>query len=652
MLKKHLSLTLAGVAVVLAVTILGLSACYTKEEIIPFIYAFASDRQGAGDIFALDQSGQIINLTNNPSADWDPVWSPDGKMIAFTSHRSGDSDIWLLDVHSPDAPLSPRSLTKNPSWDYSPTWSPSGQSVAFVSERDGDPEIFVQHLEGDTAIQLTFNNEMDRLPAWSPDGKYIAFAAVRNGVEKIYRVRPDGTDEQVITPGPLKGTSPAWSPDSQRLAFIGWNEEDMPGIYVIGPEVDKLQLLYPQNASGQRNTWLGSLHWSADGQWLTFTSWQTGNHEVYALKASGGQPTRLTINEAWDDFLAINPQATFTTSPDEGVVQAASALKLPSNPNFATGVNLADLGIAYLVNDLGFDWAKGYVNWGTVEPERDKFQWVDPDNIVKALGDQQVKILLRVHGTPAWARPADSALSHPPTDSTDFANFMTTLVERYKGQVAAYEIWNEPNLNYEWGYLPPDPAAYTEMLKTAYTVVKKVDPDALVISGGLATTGEGSATAYGDLSFLQGMYDAGAKGYFDAFGSHPYAYGRAPDETDPWGLSLARVEDQYKVMQANGDGGTPIWITEAGWVLQSSWDLDEHEKIGVTEEQQAEYLTRAYTKTQQEWPFVKALFLFNLDFSTVPWYPAAEPMRWYAILNPDRTPRPAYTELRQLIRSR
>ena len=55
---------------------------------------------------------------------------------------------------------------------------------------------------------------------------------------------------------------------------------------------------------------------------------------------------------------------------------------------------------------------------------------------------------------------------------------------------------------------------------------------------------------------------------------------------------------------------------------------------------------------QQDWPFVEAIFLFNLDFSTVPWYTASEPMRWYAILNPDRTPRPAYITLRQSMRAR
>lgn len=627
----------------------GLAACYIRsnKEAPQPIFAFASDRTGAGDIFVVDRAGEIRNLTNDPSADWDPAWSPDGKRLAFTSHRTGNSDIWLLDLarlNSQDEAL--QNLTNNPGWDYSPAWSPSGQSVAFVSERDGDPEIFIQNLEGDTAIQLTFNEGMDRLPAWSPDGKHIAFAAVRNGAEEIYRIRPDGTDEQILTPYPLQGTSPAWSPDSRRLAFIGWDEDDRPGIYILGPKEDNLKLIY-QSHEG----WLGSLNWSADGQWLTFTSWESGNHELYALPVAGGFPTRLTINDAWDDFLAINPTAPFATAPAQGIAQAAPAIKLPPRSNFAAGVNMADLSLAYLVNDLGFGWAKGYVNWATVEPKAGEYRWVDPDNIVKALGHQEIKILMRVHGTPDWARPPNTSLSHPPDNLADFARFLTALATRYKGQVDAYEIWNEPNLSYEWGNMPPDPTAYTEMLKTAYTAIKKVDPHALVISGGLATTGNGSPTAYGDLAFLQEMYQAGARGYFDALGSHPYAYGHAPDQTDPDGLSLARVEDQHHIMSAYGDGETPIWVTEVGWVLQTHWDLGEHQNIGVSQAQQAQYLARAYAKAQEEWPFVQAMFLFNLDFSTVPWYTASEPMRWYAILNPDRTPRPAYTTLRQMMRA-
>lgn len=644
MRKKYLAIAVAGGAIALIIIIAGMVYLYAAQTPSPPIFAFASDRSGAGDIFVLERGGEIRNLTNHPSADWDPAWSPDGRQVAFTSHRTGNSDIWLLDVTQPNPDAQLRNLTNHPNWDYSPAWSPSGQSIVFVSERDGDPEIFIQHLESAAAIQLTFNEEMDHLPVWSPDGKLIAFAAVRDGVEKIHLIRPDGTDEQVATPHPLTGTAPAWSPDSQKLAFVGWDEQNRAGIYIIGPTVDNLQLIY------QGADWLGSLNWSADGEWLTYTSWESGNHEVYAMPAAGGSPTRLTINDAWDDFLTINPAASFSTVSSDNVVQAASAINLPDNARLITGVNLADLSKAYLINDLGFDWGKGFVNWGTVEPEPGQFRWVDPDNVVKALGDQQVKILMRVHGTPQWARPANTNLSHPPTDIADFANFMTALAARYKGQVTAYEIWNEPNLYYEWGNQPPDPAAYAHMLKTAYLAVKSVDPNALVISGGLSTTGGGSDTAYGDLEFLQGMYDAGAKGYFDAFGSHPYPFGNAPHQVDPWGLSLSRVEEQYQIMAANGDGDTPIWITEVGWVINSDWDLGEHQSITVTQEQQAEYLVETYAKVQRDWPFVKAVFLFNLDFSTVSWYPAPEPMRWYAILNPDRSPRPAYTQLRQAMR--
>lgn len=619
--------------------------------------AFASDRAGAGDIYVATLGGEVTNLTHHPAGDWDPAWSPTCAQpggecrIAFTSHRSGDSEIWTMDSDGRDL----RNITQDPAWDYWPAWSPDGKWIVFVSERDGDPELFIgpsDSAQGQGAIQLTFNDDSDRLPAWSPDGSRIAFAAVRDGVEEIHVINADcakqaagcGTDERAITAWPLKGTSPAWSPDGRRIAFIGWSEDDRPGIYVVGPEPETIQKLWEGSA------WIGSLSWAPGpngGQeegWLFFTSWQEGNHEIYALSANGGTPIRLTYNPAWDDFPNARPGLEMTPQPIE-IPESHPASTSMQNANLRYGVNMADLGNAYLVRDMGFTWAKSYVNWETVEPEPGQYRWIDPDNIVTAFKGYGVHILMRVHGTPAWARPEGTFLSHPPNEIDDFARFMRVLAARYKGQVAAYEIWNEPNLNYEWGYLEPDPAAYTALLKAAYQAVKAVDPEALVISGGLATTGEGSPTAMGDLTFLQGMYAAGAQGYFDALGSHPYAFGHDPDYEDPWGLSLSRVVQQREVMLANDDAETPVWITETGWVLHTNWNLVEHEAIAVDESQQADYLVGAYQKIRQEWPWVGATFLFNLDFSGVPWYAAAEPMRWYAILNPDRTPRPAYTQL-------
>ena len=614
--------------------------------------AFASDRSGAGDIFVMSPHS-LFQLTDHPAGDWDPVWSPSCAdatrtcYIAFTSQRSGDSEIWLMD----DRGRNLRNVTQHPAWDYWPTWSPDGRQLAFISERDGDPELYIQAIDDSQAVQLTFNTESDRLPAWSPTGRQIAFAGVRQGIEEVYVIdlppaRQPPARERAITDWPLNGSAPTWSPDGERVAFVGWDEDNHPGIYIVGRAGGDPQLVWKSSA------WIGSITWVPDprspgqeGQ-LLFTSWQGGNHELYSLPAAGGTPLRLTQHPGWDDFPAWRPGRPFTPLAGE---RSASAGDVETSPHatddLILGFNIADLGNAYLVRDMGWSWAKGYVNWETVEPARGQYRWVDPDHTVHAFRSQGLHILLRVQGTPLWARPSDTPLSHPPNDLNDFATFMQALAGHFRGEVDAYEIWNEPNLNYEWGYLPPDPARYAAMLKAVYPAVKAGDPQALVISAGLATTGEGSDTAMGDLEYLRARYAAGARGYFDALGSHPYAFGHDPDYEDPWGLCLSRVAQQREVMLAYGDATTPVWITELGWVLHSSWDLVEHERIGVNELQQARYLVRAYEKTRAEWPWIRALFVFNLDFSSVPWYPAAEPMRWYAILNPDRTPRPAYSQL-------
>jgi hypothetical protein len=631
------------------------------------VLLFSSDRAGNGDIFVAEPGRMPVNLTNHEAGDWDPAWSPAcGDPVAtcqivFTSHRSGDSEIWVMDNYGRNL----MNVTQHPAWDYWPAWSPDGRQIVFVSERDGDPELFIQSLGSDRATQITFNEESDRLPVWSPDGTQIAFAAVRHDTEEILSIEPDGGHERALTHWPLKATAPAWSPDGQHIAFVGWDEENRPGLYLLDQGAHNARLVW------EGTDWAGSLSWSpGTGQgmqdsWLLFTSWRDGNHELYALSPNGGTPVRVTRHPAWDDFpelrsgLALLPDAWLAEAfPATGAIvrgNVAAANTRPAiseSPEFALGFNIADLSKAYLTRDLGLAWAKGYVNWETVEPKRGEFRWGDPDNTVAAFQSQRLRILLRVHGTPSWARPADTFLSYPPDDMADFGRFMAELAGRYRGQVAAYEIWNEPNLNYEWGYLAPNPAQYAEMLRVAYRATKAVDPNVLIIGGGLATTGEGSPTAMGDLEYLQGMYDAGARGHFDALGSHPYAFGHDPDYQDPWGLSLSRVTEQRQVMVANGDADTPIWITELGWVLRTSWNLVEHEKIGVDELQQARYLLAAYEKTRTEWSWVHGLFVFNLDFSVVPWYTASEPMRWYAVLNPDRTPRPAYTSIKSRMTNR
>lgn len=610
----------------------------------PYTLVFASDREGNGEIYRFDsETAAVTNLTQNPDVDWDPAWSPDGQWIAFTSYRDGNGEIYVM--RGDGSTLI--NVTNNPLDDYMPAWSPDGSQLVFVSERDGHQEVYTTSRDGADVRRLTqtVKGEENRSPAWSPDGQRIAFAGVRNGVESIISMKADGTDSQFLTKWPMKGTHPAWSPDGKEIAFIGWDEENRPGLYLMKADGTEVRWI------AKSEVWIGSVSWTRQGMWLLFTSWRDENHEVYALSRDGQQFVRLTAGLAWDD--------TPDLSPTGGDFQPNAAYPLASGPAEARpgtsalkyGMNIADLGKAYLLRDLGFGWSKSFINWEGIEPEKGKFDWVDPDNIVKACAGQDLNIVMRVQWTPEWARPPDTMPSHPPTNPQDFAEFMRAVATRYKGKVRAYEIWNEQNINYEWGMRNPNPAEYVEMLKAVYPAIKGADPDALVLTGGLSTTGGGGEGAMGDVLYIEGMYQAGVQGFCDAISTHPYGFGQDPDYDDEWGLSFTRAVAQHEAMVRAGDTQTPLWVTELGWVVKTNWDLgSQHGPTTVTFQQQADYLVRAFRKAEAQWPWMGAIFVFNLDFSSVPWYEAREIMRYYAVLNPDRSPRPAYTQLRMLAR--
>jgi hypothetical protein len=194
------------------------------------------------------------------------------------------------------------------------------------------------------------------------------------------------------------------------------------------------------------------------------------------------------------------------------------------------------------------------------------------------------------------------------------------------------------------------------MVKRAYRGAKAGDPNILVVAGSLAPTGgTGDGRAMDDVAFLEAMYAAGVKGYFDAVSIHNYGFG-GPPEDKTWGygiLNFRRAEDIHAVMVAKGDGHLPVWGTEFGWLLESSGCAGTWQQIGfawqqVTAQQQADYLSRAFAYADANWPWMQVMIVSNLDFSIMPWYDTCSPLRWFAVRNPDNTPRPAYTALAQM----
>ena len=236
-----------------------------------------------------------------------------------------------------------------------------------------------------------------------------------------------------------------------------------------------------------------------------------------------------------------------------------------------------------------------------------------------------------------------------------------SLAQNLTGCAEAFEIGNEPNLDASYGWAaPPVAADYTAALCAAYEEIKAVSPDYSVISAGLAPTGRvqgnwqghpGHNGAYQDeREFLKEMLTAGAGNCLDAVGYHPYGfsadYDVAPDvpASDPArncsnGFCFRGAEKIYEIMQSDGLGDKQVWATEFGWIVRPPdpcMSLPEYQPGArgwqlVTEQKQADNLVGAFQYADANWPWMGGLFVFNLDFNTVPSYADCEQMRYYSV---------------------
>jgi hypothetical protein len=315
-----------------------------------------------------------------------------------------------------------------------------------------------------------------------------------------------------------------------------------------------------------------------------------------------------------------------------------------------------DLKIA---SGMSFHWQKTLFQWRQIEgTARGVYNWTEADRIVKASAQAGVKIIARLDFEPMWARK-DQAHNGPPDNYQDYADFVSAFVSRYKpgsaiGTVDAIEVWNEVNLTREWGNQPisqQQAADYVRLLGGAYKAAHAANPNVIVISAGLSPTGVHTTDAWDDAEYLQWLFDAGLKGgvNYDVLGAHGNT--QAPDVDVALG-SLAnfphpsfyfrRVEQLRDVQVKAGDANRQIWLLEFGWTSDPihpnySW-------FAVSEEKKAANVVAAFQYARQHWtPWIGVMTLWTLADPT--WSPDSEEY-WWAIDNPDGSPRAALTAVR------
>lgn len=346
----------------------------------------------------------------------------------------------------------------------------------------------------------------------------------------------------------------------------------------------------------------------------------------------------------------------------------ARAQSSAARPPFRYGMVVSNSSNDSKVAALGFGWVKLFVSWNSIEGTKGTFSNY-PDTAVQQAHDNNLQILMLVFDTPAWANGTGSynPNSPPPANPSDLGDFMAHLAAHYAGQVDAYEIWNEENVADTWGGQFPNAVTYTNMLKAVYPAVKQADPNALVISGGVANTGDGSSTSIGDLTYLQTMLQNGAGNYLDAIGIHPYPGACAPTATScpqTPGTYFRRAEQEHDTVVQYGGANIPLWITEAGYFsvpsnLGSQFaSCDNSPGIGgftayeVSEQTKANDIVAAYQYAYDNWPWLGMFMLMNLDISMDSTSDRAlcDPARFWAILDQNGNPTPAYTALQQMVK--
>lgn len=292
-----------------------------------------------------------------------------------------------------------------------------------------------------------------------------------------------------------------------------------------------------------------------------------------------------------------------------------------------------------MVREMGAPWIVEFFPWAYYQGQDGGIAWEHPDQVVNHAHAQGLQIIARIGLTPGWARPPDTPLTYLDADAyDDFAAFAAAFAQRYRGQVNAIIIGNEPNLNYEWGYRLTTYQDYVDLLKVVYPVVKAANPDIIILAGALAPTlePEGSPWGLNDLTYLTGMYEAGAADYFDGLAVHAYGLTFPPEtEPSPSLLNFRRVELVRQVMVEHGDKAKSIYITETGWNDHPRWTM------AVRPGQRIQYTLDALRYAETNWPYVKMMAIWAFRFPA----PTKSYMDYYTLVTPEFVKKPIYDEI-------
>lgn len=238
---------------------------------------FSSDRMGNQDLWRMSvNSGELEQLTINPTPDWCPILSPDGKQIAFFAYRSGNRDIWIMPVSGGPA----QQLTRYDGMDGGPTWSLDGKTIAFHSPRDGFNHVWLKPVVDGEARRLSNSRLFEFGPSWSPDGQKIAYLSGQSQLDipELW-VRYLDSGEVIHLPNTNNLEYYCWGLDGKKIYFnrvVDFISGELLELSLDSGEIRTLADLNGRYGNLQR------VGLATDGRYLYF-SWREDTGDLWGM---------------------------------------------------------------------------------------------------------------------------------------------------------------------------------------------------------------------------------------------------------------------------------------------------------------------------------------------------------------------------------
>ncbi|WP_238554053.1 cellulase family glycosylhydrolase [Gordonia sp. KTR9] len=262
-------------------------------------------------------------------------------------------------------------------------------------------------------------------------------------------------------------------------------------------------------------------------------------------------------------LITVGVLASFAVAPGQSAASVRVVVGVASVSTQYAGADF--IGEAQQIRAVGAKAIRIPAKWNLIQPSTSgNFSWARLDSAVNAARSSGLSILMNLEGpAPVWAQKPGAnpfANGNAPADPAAFGRFAHQVALRYASRVAAWEIWNEPNLSHY--LIPPTAGEYVPLLRSAFNGIRTAGGNQPIVTGGLSSL----RTETRDTTFIADLYSLGAKDYFDGIGVHPYTlpYPITADPRGGDGGGAAVLPTGRATMVTNGDAAKSMWITEFG----------------------------------------------------------------------------------------